>query len=416
VVSQLPFSPGMKWFPAGALLLTAAVLAPAQVTPVVNVNSRYIVGAIEVAGSDEFSLSRAIHEQIQSLIGENLDPAALDALGGVIKKELHARSVTYRVMRGDAPDQVKVSFEVKRRSVEFEANVPKFLYHSTQGWSGTAEGITKLGANEFNFRVLSDADELLERNAGVAFRYANPRLFTGRAGLAFALESYHQQWNRNTREDPAGIYRTRQNFEPTITIALAGPLTFTAGVSFERVEMEFPAARIESANAVVNTLRYHQVLEDSDSRKQTLEAGYNLRAATSFLSSDFVYTRHRWNIAYTITREHHTAAVAFQAGLIAGRAPLYDRWVLGNSATLRGWNKYDIDPAGGSRMTHGSVEYRYRVFEVFFDTGAVWDRGQDRRARNSAGAGLRKDGFSLAVAFPLKDGRVDPVFMAGMNF
>jgi hypothetical protein len=67
-------------------------------------------------------------------------------------------------------------------------------------------------------------------------------------------------------------------------------------------------------------------------------------------------------------------------------------------------------------MAHGSVEYRYRIFQVFFDTGAVWDRGQDPTPRSSVGAGLRKDGFSLAVAFPLKDGRVDPVLIAGMNF
>jgi len=80
------------------------------------------------------------------------------------------------------------------------------------------------------------------------------------------------------------------------------------------------------------------------------------------------------------------------------------------------WNRHDIDPVGGSRMAHGSVEYRYRYFQIFYDAGAVWDRGQDPTPRNSVGVGLRKDGFSLAVAFPLKDGRVDPVFIAGMNF
>jgi len=71
---------------------------------------------------------------------------------------------------------------------------------------------------------------------------------------------------------------------------------------------------------------------------------------------------------------------------------------------------------GGSRMVHASIDYHYRWFQVFYDTGAIWDRGQDPKPRNSVGAGLRKDGFSLAVAFPIKDGRIDPVFMAGMNF
>src|SRR5207237_2043693 len=200
----------MKLFLAGALLVGASVLASAQITPVVNVNSRYIVAGIEVAGSDEFTLSQQSHEEIQNLIGENLDQNALDALSGQIKKQLHARSVTYRVMRGDQPDQVKVSFEVKRRTLAFDLNVPKFLYHSTQGWTGVVEGVTKAGSNSFTFRVLSDSDELLGRNAGISARYDNPKLFTDRAGLAFEFESYHQQWNRNTTDDPHSIYRTPQ--------------------------------------------------------------------------------------------------------------------------------------------------------------------------------------------------------------
>ena len=407
----------MKLLLVGALLVGACSLSPAQITPVVNVNSRYIVGGIEVAGNDEFTLSLAIHEEIQALVGENLDQPALDALSDRIRKELHARSVGYRIMRGDQPEQVKVSFEVKRRSIGFDVNVPKFLYHSTQGWTGVVEGITKAGPNSFTFQVVSDGDELLERNAGIVARYDNHKLGTDRVGLGFEFASYHQQWNRSSaEEDPESIYRSRQNFEPTVTIVLAKPLTFTAGLSFERLQMQFPAARIESANALVNTLRYHRQLEDSDTQKQVLDAGYNLRAATNILSSDFVYARHRWNVAYTFSRDHTTMQVSFLAGLISGNAPLFERYVLGTSSTLRGWNKYDIDPLGGNRMWHAAVDYRYRWFQVFYDMGAVWDRGHEAKPRNSIGAGLRKDGFSLALAFPLKDGRVDPVFMAGMNF
>src|SRR5437867_8187478 len=152
----------MKLLLVGALLAGACSLARPQITPVVNVNSRYIVAGIEVAGSDEFTLSMGIHQQIQNLIGENLDQSALDELSDRIRKELHARSVTYRVMRGDQPEQVKVSFEVTRRSIGFEVNVPKFLYHSTQGWTGVVEGVTRFGSNAFTFRVLSDSDELVE--------------------------------------------------------------------------------------------------------------------------------------------------------------------------------------------------------------------------------------------------------------
>src|SRR5258706_15675334 len=130
----------MKLWSVGAVILACACsIASAQITPVVNVNTRYIVEGIQVAGQDEFTLSQGIREEIRNLIGENLDPAALQSLSDRIKKELHARSVGYSVMRGDQPEQVKVSFEVVRRSVTFDVNVPKFLYHSTQGWTGVVE-------------------------------------------------------------------------------------------------------------------------------------------------------------------------------------------------------------------------------------------------------------------------------------
>ena len=87
------------------LALLVSAIASAQITPVVNVNSRYVVESIEVSGHDEFSLSRGLHEEIQNLIGENFDQAALDELTSRIKKELHAKSVSYRISRGNQPEQ-----------------------------------------------------------------------------------------------------------------------------------------------------------------------------------------------------------------------------------------------------------------------------------------------------------------------
>ena len=226
--------------------------------------------SIEVSGHDEFTLSTGIHEQIQSLIGENLDQAALDSLTDRIRKELHAKAVTYHIVRGDQPEQVKVSFEITRRSIALEVNVPKFFYHSTQGFSGVIEGVTGYGTSSVMFRALSDNDELVERNTGILARYEKKKLGNDRVGLAFQFESYHPKWNRVTEaaDDPSVFYRNRQNFEPSVTIVIAKPLTLTAGVSFERFQTQFPAARIESANAMVNTLRYHRLLEDSDAKNR----------------------------------------------------------------------------------------------------------------------------------------------------
>ena len=104
------------------------------------------------------------------------------------------------------------------------------------------------------------------------------------------------------------------------------------------------------------------------------------------------------------------------AGLITGRAPLFERFVVGNSSMLRGWNKFELDPLGGSRLLHNSVEYRYRLLDIFYDGGAIWDPGETAVFRHSIGLGVRQDGFCVALAFPVRGGHIEPVFMVGMNY
>jgi Outer membrane protein len=243
-----------------------------------------------------------------------------------------------------------------------------------------------------------------------------------RVRIRFDFQSFHQQWNastltalRHTPED-VGIYRIRRNYQPSITIMLARPLMWTTGVSFEQFQTQFPAARIEAANAVINTLRYRRQWQDSDSFRQELDAAYNLRAATKALDSDFVYARNLVSARYSVKHGNNTALVKFIGGAIGGRAPLFERFVLGNTSTLRGWNKFDLDPLGGRHVAHGSLEYRYRFLQVFYDTGAVWDRPGDRQQRHSVGGGFIHDDISLAVAFPLRDGRVTPTFIVSVSF
>ena len=115
-------------------------------------------------------------------------------------------------------------------------------------------------------------------------------------------------------------------------------------------------------------------------------------------------------------RGRHRAEAGFLAGRLTGRAPLYERFVLGNSWSLRGWSMYDVAPLGGDRMVHGRIEYGYSILQVFYDTGAVWEHTQSPEQKHSLGIAVKKKGFQLAMAFPLRDGRLDPVFMASMAF
>ncbi|HZT30279.1 MAG TPA: BamA/TamA family outer membrane protein [Bryobacteraceae bacterium] len=392
-----------------------------------NVNCRYTVESVELSGDTGAKISAGLREELTRLVGENLNPPALDQVAKRIRHELHVRSVTHRVLRGTQPQHVKVVFDVGGRSAKFEVSVPKFLYHSNEGWSGLVEGTTTVGNQAFTLGLVSDGDELAERYSGLLGRYENRKLGTSRLRFRFQFESYHEQWNQATRQnlepagpppsaDYAGLYRTRQNFEPVATLVLAAPLTLSVGTGFQRFETQYPAARTEASNSLITTLRYHRVLEGSEANQQDLDAGYNLRAATRILNSDFAYVRHHWEVRYRYSRGASVILDDFAAGLITGQAPLFERFVLGNSSTLRGWNKFELDPLGGSRVVHNSVEYRYRVVEIFYDTGAIWDRNQPVVPRHAVGVGLRQGNLSLAVAFPVKEGRIEPIFMVGMNY
>lgn len=424
----------MKYLWLGCWIFGSLLLGGTQESET-NVNTRYTVEGVVVSGGDwktdviadrDEKISSSLRREILSLIGEKLNPSVLDDLSRRLRKEFHARAVTHRITRGATPEYVKVVFEIEAKPTRFDISVPKFLYTAKQGWSGAVEGTATVRQNAFTFGLVSDGDELPERYAGLLARYENTNLGTERVRLRFDFESYHTQWNRSTLEqlqpvhagspaDYSGIYRTRQNFEPVVTFVLAKPLTLSVGASFERFQNQFPAAYTQAANAVVTTLRYHRRLDDAAVR-QEMDAGYNLRAATKVLDSDFAYARHNWGARYAAEYGRHRISDELTAGTISGRAPLFERFVLGNSSTLRGWNKWELDPLGGNRMVHNSVDYRYGCLQVFYDAGSIWDRGQNAIIRHSLGVGLRSGSFSLAVAVPVREGKTEAIFMLGMNY
>jgi outer membrane translocation and assembly module TamA len=187
------------------------------------------------------------------------------------------------------------------------------------------------------------------------------------------------------------------------------------GASLQRVESQLPASKTESANALTAALRYRLRLETS-SLRHAIDASYSLRSANRVLNSDFVYARQRWELRYMMTHGKTVVIEDLSAGLISGRAPLFERFVLGNSRTLRGWNKYELDPLGGNRVVHNSFEYRYGALQAFYDSGAVWDRGSRTVVRHSVGFGLRQGQFLVAIAFPVREGHLEPIFIAGLNY
>jgi hypothetical protein len=400
-----------------------------------NVNSRYIIENVHVSGNAlRVNISDPLRTDLDSVVGSKYDDSRLKTLADRIRKELRVSDVAVKVTRGTEPDHVVVDFEVtKQRDQNFDLSLAKFVYNSKEGWTGDGSATTKVQGNEFTFGLVSDGDSLVDRFAGVRAKFERKSLFgSKRLRLRFEFDDYHEMWNTATlvaaeaNNKTTEIYRSRQVFTPEATLVIAAPLEWTFGVSFARlgvpgsVQTETggaTAARTESSNAVVNTLRYHQRWGSAqDEQEQEASASYSVAAAANLLGTDQVFTRHEAKAHYRYRHARSSVEIGFLAGVLDGQAPLYERFVLGDSTTLRGWSKFDLDPLGGSHVVHGSIDYRYRVLQVFYDTGAVWDRPEEREQKQSVGVGFKKDSFQLAVAFPMRAGRVDPIFYAGMNF
>jgi len=394
-----------------------------------NVNSRYTVENVRISGQKlKLKISDHLRSELDRIVGQKLDDSKIKRLAERIQTELAAVRVDVKIVKGDVPDHVVVNFEVSpSRKLPFDTNVTRFQYNSKEGWTGEGAVSTTVHGNGFTFGLLSDGDTSVERFAGLRAKYERLNVGTQRLKFSFEFDSYHEQWNRSTllEASPLDIYRARQTFTPEATLLILPSLEWSFGVSFARLQVPVAGAsttsKTESSNAVVNTLRYHQRWgSENDDQDQDVQASYDLAAGTGVLQSDLAYTRHLARARYAFRRGHSHVEIGFLAGRINGNAPLYDRFVLGTSETLRGWSKFDLDPLGGSHVVHGSIDYRYRIFQIFYDTGAIWDNPQEREQKQSVGVGVskefKKECFQLAVAFPLRAGRADPVFYAGMNF
>jgi len=410
---------------ATAPLASCGVIEDDKTLQELNVNSRYTVESVQVVGLPTVRMSRALRGDLDKIVGAKLDHSALERLAVRIKNEFVVSDVAIKISRGAEPEHVVVDFEVtKSHEQRFDLNVAKFLYDSREGWMGDASATTNFKGNAFTFDVLSDSNSLIERDSGIRAKFERKNLLADRVGLRFEFESYHDQWNPATlAAAPATmIYRTRESFTPEATVAIAPSVDLDLGVSFARFRPSLPdeagsAAKTESSNAVVSTLRFHRRWGSEQGLfEQNVTGSYSFRAGTSLLGSDQSFTRHFAHLSYVFRHARSFVETTFLAGRMTGRAPLFERFELGDSTTLRGWSKFDLDPLGGSRVLHGSIDYRYRYFQVFYDRGAIWDRSPDRDAKQSIGTGFKMERFQLAVAFPIRGGRAEPILYAGMNF
>jgi hypothetical protein len=408
-----------------------------------NVNSRYTVERVDIQGFDQSKLSQAVRDDIQQLVGEKLDQEKANQVLHEINQELQPKHFAVKkVMKGSDPQHVIVTFDIhKTRLIPF-VDVPlnQFVYHSKQNFSFDANvGFGKV--NRFYFGGNDDQDLLIERFAGFNLGAESREVGTDHLGLALRYARFHERWQPSTvLADKNGIYRERNSFDPSITFAFDPRVRIIAGVNLSQLQIQYPAIHDANSNAAIGSIVFNNIWSKKSTEQHSLEAEYDFHSGNHELDSDFIYQRHLLHAQYAFAHNKNRLFLSFQAGKISGNAPLFERFSLGNTSTLRGWNKFDITPAGGNRMLYGSVQYGFGKpeieydldlnrrkavghiglgFHLFYDVGAVGNSGSPIQARHSAGFGFGSpdaSSFFIELGFPIRSTEVEPTFSMGFRF
>lgn len=394
-----------------------------------NVNARYTIESAAIEGAPEPGVSQGLRDEIQALVGTRVDSEALRTLTNRLRDELPGYDVQRRLSRGSERGQLQLVFSVnpgeELRWLHFQPNPSKLLFHSEQGWSGLLD----VDIRSRDWRVapifaLDNRDDLVEEYSGVGARVETRKVGTERLGAALEMSWFEQTWQDETLAALAlqplipGAYRNRTTVAPSMVFGITPNLHVGGGVSITELESLSQSPASQMANVATLSAGYGQQWRRPGGTHK-VNAQFDYRAGTEALQSDLVYKRYLLNGRYVYEWGRQTVLASAAAGGIssdAKQAPLFERFTLGDSSTLRGWNKYDIAPAGGERLLHTSVEYRNRGFAFFFDAGVVRDAGADGTPRTSAGFGYHHDAVFITLGFPLNTDDLNVMFMAGVRF
>ena len=408
-----------------------------------NVNSRYTIERVDVEGAAQSRVTQTIRDEMQKLVGEKLDQDKANQILREINRQLRPRyTVKKRVMKGSDPQHVVLVYEItKARIIPYVDQPPdRVVYHSKQNFSIDPSAPIDIGHyNQILLGASNDQDLLIERFAGFNFGFESTKVGTDHLGAALRYHRYHERWQPSTvLADKNSIYRERNTLDPTITVGFDPRVRLTVGVSVSDLQIQYPVIHQLNSNAVTGSVSFYNIWADGSKDRHNLQAGYDFRAGNHTLDSDFIYTRHLVTAQYIYGQNKNQLALTFLGGHISGNAPLFERFSLGNTETLRGWNKFDISPAGANRMVYGSVQYGFGRpqfgnfnigtdkgihlghinpgFHIFYDVGAVGNSGSPFVARHAAGFGIGGKTFFMELGFPIRSSNFEPIFSTGLRF
>ena len=391
-----------------------------------NINARYIVERARLTGVPDDEVTQTLRDALDAVVGKRLDSPEADQLREHIERDLSRYEVSRRIKRGSESGRILLVYEARKRELpawlDFESLRSNVIFHSEQGWGSYLD----LAIGNRNVRVtpivaMDSADDFVEEYSGYGLRVEARRLGTRRLGASFEWTRFEPDWESTTLDalplhpEIPPLYETRSTVTPLVKFAFAPDLSVAAGVSISELELQSPAVGSQSANAFVASIAFNRRWDAASDARHRVQAAFGVRAGSHELESDLSYRRYLGQGTYRFDFGRHHVQAAGMAGGITGDAPLFERFTLGDSRTLRGWNKHDIAPVGGNRLIYASVEYRYTGLALFLDTGSVWDADAERRFRVSTGFGFHAGPAFLVVGFPLNTDNVTAMVALGLR-
>jgi hypothetical protein len=392
-----------------------------------DANARYLIERVDIRGIGDDDVAADLEAEVQTLVGKPLGSEDVDQVEAKVRTAFPDYDVSRQVRRGGRSGEIRLLFLLEKREsarwLRFAWAPSNLTYHSDQGWGA----LLQFPIKHRDFLVapiiaIDNGDDLIEEYSGFGVRVESRKLGSERLGASFEWTAFDQdEWREPTLAALAanpglpGAYDDRTTITPMVNFAITRQLSVGGGVGITELEPLSGVPESQMANAYIAQVRFDPRWEHGRA-DHAVDAQFTVRAADRSLESDFDYTRYFAQGSYSYDRRRHTVIASGMAGSIDGAAPLFERFTLGDSRTLRGWNKYDIAPAGGDRVWHTSLEYRYSGFSFFLDTGSVWDNGTDSRVRVAAGFGYHAGPFFMTLGFPLNTDDVRAVFTTGVRF
>ncbi len=391
-----------------------------------NINARYIVEHADIEGVPEAELGQGLRDDLLALVGKRLDSGDADRLEERIKRELPDYDVSRRIKRGSEVGRIRLVYEAHKREppawLRFVPLRSNYVYHSEHGGGAYLDlNIGKRNIRFTPFAVIDNADDLVEEYSGWGLRFEATKLGTRRLGASFEWSRFDSDWRGPTldalalRPDIPSLYETRSTVTPLVRFAFTPDLSVAGGFSISELEPLAPGTESRMANAAVASIDVDRRWSEGSDARHRVVGSFGIRAGSGELESDLSYRRYLGEGTYRFDAGRHHVQATAMAGGISGDAPIFERFTLGDSMTLRGWDKYDIAPAGGDRVIYSSFEYRYTGLAMFLDVGSVWDANTDRKVRVSAGFGFHGGPAFLTVGVPLNTENLTAVLAVGLR-